>query len=241
MLEDSRAQLRRALEHDEHFAPAYYLRGLIYLQEGLKMVDALSLEMCLQDQAAELSRERADELHRLARDSFVTALKYFEDDDPGRGRAYNSLSVVSLYFRDYERAAEEASLAVTSEFYSERYSALGNLGWAHLQRGDFVQAMTELRQALLINPDFCVARYRLAQAYLAAGRSEDSLEEITTVLEDPRCPIQDAHRVQGQAQLRLGRRDAARTSFQACVAAAPRSCLADDCARLLESDAQTAG
>lgn len=240
MVEDARAQLRRSLHIDPELASAHYLRGLIDLREGVKMVDALSTEMCLRDRAARQSRARADELHRKARESFELALQYFPDNDSGRGRAYNSLAVVSAYFRNYKRAAKEAAQAVASESYNERYSALGNLGWAHLQRGDYVQAMTELRQALLINPDFCVARYRLAQAYLQAGRAQESLEEISAVIEDPRCPIQDAHRVLGQAQLRLGEAEAARTAFQACVAAAPRSCLAEDCAKLLALEPELA-
>lgn len=234
MLEDAKVQLRKSLALDAKFAPAHYLRGLIDLREGVKMVDALSVEMCLEDEASHRSRLRADELHRHARGSFEKAIEFAKAQDPVLGRALNSMSVVSAYFKDFDRSAKEAERAANSDVYTERYSALGNLGWAYLQGGDPVQAMTELRQALLINPDFCVARYRLAMAYLKVNRPQDAKREIDQVLEDPRCPIQDAHRVLGQAQLRLGDPDKAREAFLACVAAAPESCLAKECARRLE-------
>lgn len=237
MLEDAKVQLRKSLAHDAKYAPAYYLRGLIDLREGVKMVDALNVEMCLEDEAASRSRLRADTLHRQARNAFAQAIDFAQEQDPVRGRALNSMSVVSAYFKDYDRSAKEAQEAARSEVYSERYSALGNLGWAYLQAGDPVQAMTELRQALLINPDFCVARYRLAMAYLKVSRPQDAKREISQVLEDPRCPIQDAHRVLGQSLLRLGDKSGARQAFQACVAVAPESCLAQDCARRLDAPA----
>lgn len=233
MLEDAKVQLRKTLALDQGFAPAHYLRGLIDLREAVKMVDALSVEMCLEDEAAQRSRLRADTLHRQARSAFRKALSHADAQDPVRGRAWNSLSVVSAYFKDYGRSIQEAQAAADSEVYTERYSALGNLGWAYLQGGDPVQAMTELRQALLINPDFCVARYRLAKAYLEVSRPQDARREIEAVLGNPRCPIQDAHRVLGQAWLRLGDGQKAKEAFLACVAAAPESCLAQDCARRL--------
>ena len=94
--------------------------------------------------------------------------------------------------------------------------------------------MTELRQSVLLNPQFCVARYRLAQVYLDFEMNEQALEEITQVLDNERCPIQDARRVEGVARMRLGDPRSASGSFDACIAMATRSCLADECAEYME-------
>ena len=120
---------------------------------------------------------------------------------------------------------EHARKALAQQFYTDRYSALANLGWAHYRLGDPVAATAELRQAILINPDYCVGHYRLAQVYLDGGLVEPALEQATAVAENPRCPIQDAHRILGVANLRMGQEEGAAEALQQCVTIAPRSCL----------------
>ena len=89
---------------------------------------------------------------------------------------------------------------------------------------------------MLLNPDFCVGRYRLAQVYLEAGLVEQAIEQAVQVVDDARCPIQDAHRVLGAARLRAGLDEDAKVAFKSCVDLAPKSCLAIECQRLLGTD-----
>jgi Tfp pilus assembly protein PilF len=228
-IDDAKKQLELALEAMPEHGNSLYLMGLLHLHEGRTIVEFIESEKCLTDDAATAQRGRADELHRKAHESFRKAAEAYTANDPGLGRAYNSMAVISLYFHDYDRARQELELALGTQFYTEKYSALANLGWAYYEQGDLVAAMTELRQSVLMNPDYCVARYRLAQVYLDYEMTEQALEEISQVTEDPRCPIQDAHRVEGIAQMRLGRGDAASQSFEECLQLAPRSCLANAC------------
>ena len=240
MYEDAKLQLERALRTDPEHADSYYLRGMLLLNEGRTLVDAVETQQCLEDDAAELQRKRAQELHAQAREAFEAAAAHYPDGASGRGRANNSLSVVSLFFHEHEAAIEHSRAALDQRFYADRYSALANMGWAHYNLGDLVSATNELRQAVLLNPDFCVGRYRLAQVYLDAGLPEQAVEEARLVVDDERCPIQDAHRILGVASLRLGDQERARTAFGSCVALAPRSCLAQDCGRFL-ADQPSAG
>ncbi len=233
LFDDARRQLRRALTVDPAHADSHYLRGVLLLQEGKTIIDAIETQLCLADEAAENQRGRAEQLHQRAHEAFGDAAKHYGDEDQGRGRALNSMSVVSLHFHDHANAMEEAGAALEDRYYNERYSALANLGWAYYEKGELVDAMTELRQAVLINPDYCVGRYRLAQVYLDYGLPEQALEEGAVVLANERCPIQDAHRIVGVANLRLGLAAEAAEAFQGCVAVAPRSCLAADCERFL--------
>ena len=241
--DDARKQLELALEAVPEHGNAHYLMGLIKLHEGRTIVEFLESEMCLLDAAAEAQRDRADELHRSAHESFSRAAAAYDSNDPSLGRAFNSMAVISLYFHDYERAKQELELALDAQFYTEKYSALANLGWAFYEQGDLVGAMTELRQSVLMNPDYCVGRYRLAQVYLDADMTEAALEEIEKVIVDDRCPIQDAHRVAGVARMRLGFGDDASAAFTSCLELAPRSCLANACRQFLTlaaADAQPA-
>lgn len=236
MFEDAKVQLDRALRADPEHADSYYLQGVLLLNEGRSLMDAVETQACLQDDAADLQRRRAQELHAQAREAFSAAAKHYPDGAAGRGRANNSLSVVSLFFHEHEAAIDHSRAALEQRFYADRYSALANMGWAHYNLGDLVSATNELRQAVLLNPDFCVGRYRLAQVYIDAQMPEQAAEQARLVVEDPRCPIQDAHRILGVASLRMGDDTAAHAAFGSCVALAPRSCLAVDCGRFLADE-----
>lgn len=233
MYEDAKLQLDRALRADPQHAESHYLRGVLLLNEGKTIVDSIEIEQCLTDAAAQRQRERAEELHAEAGKAFSTASTTFGEQEAGRGRAFNSMAVVDLYFQRYEDAARDAKAALGVQFYSDRYSALANMGWAHYLQGDLVSATAELRQAVLLNPDFCVGHYRLAQVYLDTGLAEQALEQTAYVLESERCPIQDAYRIAGVAHRRLGREAEAVEALTRCVELAPRSCLAGDCQKLL--------
>ena len=242
-LDDAKKQLELALEDVPDHPNAHYLLGLIELHEGRTIIEFIESEMCLTDAAAAEQRARADELHRAAHDAFAKAAAGYDENDPGLGRAYNSMAVVSLYFHDYARAEQELEAALDARFYTQKYSALANLGWAYYEQGDLVRAMTELRQSVLMNPDYCVGRYRLAQVYLDYEMTEQALEEVDRVIADERCPIQDAHRIAGVARMRLGQAEVAGEDFQRCLELAPRSCLAEACrqfAGLTAADAQMA-
>ena len=231
--DDAKKQLALAIEVVPEHGNAHYLLGLIALHEGRTIIEFIEAEMCLQDESAEAQRLRADELHRTAHEAFGRAVAAFDPNDPGMGRAYNSMAVVSLYFHAYERARTELEAALSTQFYTEKYSALANLGWAYYEDGDLVAAMTELRQSVLMNPDYCVGRYRLSQVYLDYQMTEQALEEAERVIADDRCPIQDAHRVAGIARMRLGQLQDANSSFQSCLELAPRSCLANACRQFI--------
>ncbi len=233
MFEDAKMQLERALAVDPQHADSHYLKGVLLLNEGKTIMDAIEYEQCLTDQAAQHQRARAESLHMEARKAFRRAAETYNEGAAGRGRAFNSMAVVSLFFHEHQQAVDEAREALNQRFYTDRYSALSNLGWAHHATGDTVSATAELRQAVLINPDYCVGHYRLAQVYLDAGLAEQALEHAGRVVDNPRCPIQDAYRIAGAASMRLGRDAEAKDLLRRCVELAPRSCLADDCRALL--------
>jgi len=229
MYSDAEQNLDRALSLESAHGNSLYLKGLISLVEGKDMLIAVERQVCLRDDAAELQRERASELHRESREYFRRSVEAFGDDSSGRGRALNSMSVVSLYFGDYETAVLEASEALREQFYGARYSALSNLGWAYFQQEKLVEAMSELREAVRMNPGHCVSRYRLAEVYFDYGLVADAGELLDAVVMDENCPIQEALALKGDIYASLGRSRDAVTAYRECVHAAPRSCVAEAC------------
>jgi tetratricopeptide (TPR) repeat protein len=233
MFEDAKLQLDKALRDDPEHADSYYLRGVVLLNEGKSIVDSIEIDQCLVDEAADHQRVRAEGLHRAARKSFAQAAEYYDEGAAGRGRALNSVAVVSLFFHEHDTALEASQTALEQQFYTDRYSALSNRGWAHYLMGDLVSATAELRQAVLLNPEYCVGQYRLAQVYLEMDQPAAAAEHADAVLGNDRCPIQDAYRIAGVARLRLGQDEEAARALDGCVNLAPRSCLAQDCQTLL--------
>jgi len=233
MFADAKIQIDKALSEDPEHADSHYLQGVLLLNEGKSIVDAIEIQQCLQDDAAEQQRGRAMALHRDAGAAFERAAGSYPEGASGRGRALNSMSVVSLFFHETDSAATSAEQALAEQFYTDRYSALSNLGWAQYLAGDTVSATASLRQAVLINPDYCVGHYRLAQVYLDAGLDQQAYEHAKQVTENAQCPIQDAWRISGVAQMRLGDQQAGAQTLQGCVDLAPRSCQAEDCRQLL--------
>lgn len=233
MFADAKVQISKALSEDPDHADSHYLQGVLLLNEGKSIVDAIEIEQCLTDEAADHQRARAEALHRDAGEAFERAASAYPEGASGRGRAYNSMAVVSLFFHDTDAALEAAEKALAEQFYTARYSALANLGWAQYLGGDTVGATASLRQAILINPDFCVGHYRLAQIYLDAGVHEQALAHAQRVVDNDQCPIQDAYRIAGVAELRLGEENDGVGVLKGCVDLAPRSCQAEDCRALL--------
>lgn len=234
MVSDAKIQLRRVFEVDPGHADAHYLHGLILLDEGRRMLEAMDLAACVEDEAAVAAKVRANDLHRRAYEEFRAASQGAGERAAGRGRAFNSMAAISIHLELHERAAQEAREALAADFYGERYSAYANLGWALFSSGRPIEAITELRQALLLNPEFCVARYRLARVYLERDMLPAAHEELERVLADARCPIQDAQRLRGVLDSRFGRTEDAIASWHKCVELAPSSCLAKECQSLAE-------
>lgn len=229
MYSDAAQNLDRALTLDKVHGNSLYLKGLLTLVEGKDMLIAMERQVCLRDEAAELQRERASELHRQSREYFRRSAEAFGEDSSGRGRALNSMSVVSLYFGDYEMAVLEASEALREQFYGARYSALSNLGWAYFRQEKLVESMSELREAVRMNPGHCVSRYRLAEVYFDYGLADDAADLLEAVEMDENCPIQEALALKGDIYASLGRSREAESAYQKCVQAAPRSCVAETC------------
>ncbi len=84
---------------------------------------------------------------------------------------------------------------------------------------DKIAMLTELLRA---NPADAFARYGLAMAYAAEGRSEEALREFAETTE--RTPdYVPAYQMSAQELMKLGRTDEARSRLQAGLAACERT------------------
>jgi Flp pilus assembly protein TadD len=100
------------------------------------------------------------------------------------------------------------------QFNADRADGRTNLGTFYAERGDFARAVSELREAIRLDPFFPPAYVNLADVFRAAGSARDA--EGEQVLRDglSRAPTNATlHHALGLALTRLNRHDEALVEF----------------------------
>ncbi|MSP61635.1 MAG: tetratricopeptide repeat protein [Myxococcales bacterium] len=218
-------ELLKAVKMNPLNADAYYLLGIIALQQASEGEELLERQNCLRGEEGKLLRAEVDVKHTEAEGYFRKVVEM----KPDISEAWNSLAVVDLYFHRWDQAIASADKALASPIYQQPWAAQGNLGWAYAQKKEYARASKEFRQALFANPQFCVGRYRLARSYFEAKNFDSAVEELEKVTSDPKCPIQEAYHLLGLVSLMREDRTRATAAFRRCQEMAPKSCLAREC------------
>jgi type IV pilus assembly protein PilF len=223
-------ELRKALDADPENAEAYNMLGIIALNQGYDYVMQAESADCLLGKDGELVRQDAARRFREAEQQFKRAVAL----RPEFPHAWNNLAVAALQLQDWGAAVSAAHEALKDSTYGEPEVARANLGWAYLQMKQTQHAWKELHEAVARAPRFCVGRYRLAKVYFERGDIAQAAENIDAVVEDARCPIQEALLLGGLVHQRHQNRERARALFRRCADLAPRACIARECRRYSE-------
>jgi type IV pilus assembly protein PilF len=223
-------ELHKALDADPENAEAYNMLGIIALNQGADFVSQAEAADCLHGKDGELVREDAARRFREAEQQFRRAVAL----RPEFPDAWNNLSVAALHLQDWNGAVAAANEALKDSTYSGPELARANLGWAYLQMKQTQRAWKELHEAVSRAPKFCVGRYRLAKVYFERGDMAQAAENVDAVVDDARCPIQEAYLLGGLVHQRHQNRERARVLLRRCADLAPRSCVAGECRRYSE-------
>ncbi len=185
----------KAMELDSNNAEAAHLTSLIYLY-----FCATSSVDCHIDEAEKYAR---------------LAVKNRE----GFREAVNTLGVVLVHRGKHEEAIK-VLLPLTQDIqYTTPENAWGNLGWAYLLKGEHDRAIETLRQAVALQPEFCVGHYRLGLAYEKKGDFRSAREFFTRAVETdrPECKgLQDGYSARARTAIRLGEPDEAKGDLERC-------------------------
>jgi tetratricopeptide (TPR) repeat protein len=136
-----------------------------------------------------------------------------------RAEAQNSLGVLLIQKKQYAEAVQVLSAAAGEVLNREPWLAMGNLGWAHIELGEYDKAIEVLRRGLFDQPRFCVGLYRLGQAFYLKKdytTAESSLRQAITVPDSNCADIQEAQYYLGLTLLRLGRAEESAPFFEKC-------------------------
>jgi Tfp pilus assembly protein PilF len=220
-------ELNHALKADPENADAYNMLGIIALNQGHDYVSQVESADCLRGRDAELVRQDATRKFREAEQKFNRAVAL----RPAFANAWNNLAVAALALQEWDLAISAAEEALKDPAYGQPEFARANLGWAYFNKKEIQRAWKELHEAVSRAPGFCVGRYRLAKVYVDRGDVEQAAEHVDAVVNDNRCPIQEAYLLGGLVQQRRKHRERARALFGRCAEMAPRSCIASECRR----------
>jgi Tfp pilus assembly protein PilF len=102
------------------------------------------------------------------------ALKY-KDPYPEVNMA---LGMIYLEQSLLDDAIVQFEIAADNDLYRNAFEAFNNLGWAYMQKGDLEKAEINLRQALKLNPNWCISHCNLGEVYLEKGKTDSGIKSL---------------------------------------------------------------
>jgi type IV pilus assembly protein PilF len=154
----------------------------------------------------------------LAEAKYLKAL----EKKPGYSEARNNLGVNYLEMKRWDDAIAQLKLVQDDIFFQGQESAVINMGLAHLGKGDYQQALTQLRAAVGRNPADPRTRVHLGRVYFALDKTELAVQEYRKSLE-LNGSYAIAYYYLALAQVKLKDSKAARNAFKEVVRIAPDS------------------
>jgi Tfp pilus assembly protein PilF len=134
-------------------------------------------------------------------------------------------STVLLLRNRYDEAIGMARRALENPGYDKPAIAYTNLGLAYLQKGEFPQAVENLRAALEYDPSLPEAHHNLGLAYARLGERTLAIRSFREAIRYRPAYVQ-AYAELGQVLLAEGRQTEARAAFERVVTLDPDSALA---------------
>jgi type IV pilus assembly protein PilF len=228
-LEAAEQEGQKALGFDARNVEAHNVLGLVDFVRALNNFKDREVDQCLTGVDRDAAMPDFDQFLKNADQHFGRAVEI----NPEFGEGWADRGAVALQLEDYDRALQhlEKALGFPSQLENVALTR-SNLGWAHFQKKNDVEAAKHLRQSLQFQPGMCVSTYRLGRVYFARKEWQKALERFQAVTGDAGCPIQEAHLYLIMTYQAM-RTPISKSAADRCVALAPDSCTAARCRALL--------
>jgi len=190
-----------------------YTSALVELTEAEKL-DPENPELLYNLGMAFLGKKRFD----LAEQKLLRAVML----KPNYSTARNDLGVVYLEMKRWDNAIQQFKIVKSDIFYANSENAAINLGLSYLGKGDYPNALEELRAVVVSSPRNPVARLTLGRIWFAMDKVEQAIAEYRKALEIYK-EYGAAHYYLGLALLKLNNTEAAKKAFKEAVRIIPDS------------------
>lgn len=201
----------------------HYQMGLSYLGErnytsalieltAAEKLDSDNPDVLYNLALAYVGKSRPD----LAEQHFLKALQL----KPGNSAARNDLGVAYLELKRWDSAIQQFKIVKNDLFYANSENATINLGLAYLGKGDYPNALAELRYVAARNSSNPVVFLSLGRVSFAMEKTEQAIAEYKKALA-LYSEFGAAHYYLGLAYLKLNKVPEARTSFREALRIMP--------------------
>jgi Tfp pilus assembly protein PilF len=220
-------ELKKAVMVDPKHFPAQFELALIYLKKASSMMDLTKRTQCM---SGDFLKEKTEDTAALLGKSKLHFL-FSTKNEKLASKSFNNIASIEIYFTNYDNAIAYGKKALKDLIYQEGYVANSNIGWALFFKKEYKTAVSYFKQALLLQPKYCLARYRLGRVYFESELYQLSNKALSrTISQGPPCSnIQEAWLYLGLTQMKLNQIKKAEYTFSRCVELAPSSCIALKC------------
>ncbi|BCR05555.1 lipoprotein [Desulfuromonas versatilis] len=166
-------------------AEVHYILGLSYLREG-NYTSALKQFLIAEKesprrpdiQGALAQAYQLKKAYPEAERHYLLAIDYSEQEP----QFQNNLAALYLDMQRWDDALVYFRKASGNLLFGSPEVALTGAGFAHFQKGDYLEALIAYREALSRNPQYVPARFRLGEAYYALDKNDLAIEAYQAAL-----------------------------------------------------------
>jgi tetratricopeptide (TPR) repeat protein len=152
---------------------------------------------------------------------------------PSFSEAKVNLANVYLSEARYDEAIKLYQEALNDMLYSTPFIAQNNLGWALYKKGDVANGVSNIRTSVTTNPKFCSGYRNLGIIAEEQGNVQEACDEYASFQE--KCPtVAEADLREGLCLTRQGKREKAKSAFEACVGKAGDERVKRECREKIE-------
>lgn len=166
-------------------------------------------------------------------DKAVEYLKKATYIDKHYAEAYNHLGIAYLNLEKWDKAIDSFNKAIREPLYGTPEIAYYNLGTAYYYKGDYLESLSALEEALKRKENFPHAKFLKGQIYNKLGKTSEAIKAYTNAINDY-SDYGDAHLELAKIYLKGGKRQKALEHFEKAASSSPEGKIKEEALKYID-------